>query len=83
MHNCIILAMFYYFAVLKIYVASKKFGANHIHKQAIKKKQNSASMEASPQGYLIISKQRSALNSASAKHNGHVIGLFALGPLQT
>ena len=66
-YNRIILAIFFfYFAVLEIHVASKNFGANYIHKQVIKKKKNSANVEASPQGNLIIAKQRFALNSADA-----------------
>ena len=52
--------------IAKIHVASKNFGANYTHKQVIKKKQNSANVEASPQGNLIIAKQKFALNSADA-----------------
>ena len=65
MYNHIILAVFCLFCVLKIHVASKKFSANHIHKQVIKKK-NSAVVEVSPQRYLIIAKQRFKRSCADA-----------------
>ena len=51
-----------------------KFEANHIHKQVNKQKQNSANVKVSPQGYLIITKQRFTFNSAD------VIEMFALWP---
>ena len=55
-YNRIILAMFFYLAVLKIHVASKNLEPI-THKQVIKKK-TSANVEALPHGYLIIAKQR-------------------------
>ena len=48
--------MYFYFAVLKIHVASKILEPTTYTNKLLKKQQSSANVEASPQGYLIITK---------------------------
>ena len=54
-YNRIILAMFFYSALLKIYVASKILQPTTCTNKLFKK-QNSANVDASPHEYLIITK---------------------------
>ena len=66
-YDVIILAMFYLFRSPKNTRCWQNFGANHLHKHVIKtNKQNSANVEALPQGFLFIAKQGFELNRADA-----------------
>ena len=69
MYNRIILAMLFYFAALKMHVASKDLEQTSTYTDKLLKKNNKIfkkSVEVLPQGYLIIAKQRFALNSVDA-----------------
>ena len=56
MFNRIILTMYFYFAALKIHVASKILEPNTCTNKLLKKQHNSANVEALPLDYFIITK---------------------------
>ena len=55
-YNRIVFAMFFFMLLFSFTRCKQNFGANLMHKQVIEKKENSANVEASPPGNLIITK---------------------------
>ena len=78
MYNRIILAVLFYFAVLKVHVASKNLEQTTYANKLLAKK--FANVEASPQSYLILAEQRFALNSEDAIKTSYYLERLEIRP---